>query len=1180
MTKSSLFLRVSIPALVAGSGVLFATSLPTVAQVSPECVSPPQGALPENCVQPNAGVVSTVQAGPNTEPETGPVSNSAGFVISLDGQPINSDPQVEDQIRRVDIALSEADVQIQVNTLDPTPRLDVEIVGPARVYQSGETVTLSSESNYPAFIARGEMRIIDRAAPGGAKLLATVPVNVNGSVAVALPEGRDLVVIHRVYDQRGRYDETEALPLGRPDDRGQVDGVDEGTQFIARRNIRVEGGSVIVSASDLAPGASLSAMGETIRPDANGNAVLERILPAGSHDVQASVTGGGQNLSLGRPVNIAGAEWFYVVVADLTFGRYSDGETGETYTDGEGRLQFYVDGETLSGYRITTSLETDGEDIDDIFRRYDDNSPRGLLARIDPSDGYPTYGDDSTIVDDTPSSGPFYLRVERDNSFLLWGDYQARLSGNGYLRNERALYGAQLHYETPATTARGDARATIDLYAAQPDQVVGRDVFQGTGGSVYFLRAQDIAPGTETVSVELRDATTGRVIERFYLIKGRDYDINHVQGVVTLTRPLTGSINRRLISTNVGGDESINLVVQYEHTPTGGGLDGYTFGGRIEAWVTDDLRLGVTAMADETGIDDQRSIGLDLRYEFGSDSFIQFDLAETEGPGFSSSTSVDGGLGFGTQTSGSGSGQAWRLEGEVSLTDLGYNRGGSIAAYAEQREEGFATIDHVVSAVTGDETLYGFSVDLPAAGGALGFNLYADVYENDLGHDRTEVGAEVSGNLSERLTFDLAVEHLDETTATTDGTRLDAALRLGYEIGPDFAVYAFGQITVDSEGLEDNDRFGLGVNATFAQNWTVDGEVSDGDGGLGGRLIFSQSGPDNASTYFGYELDPGRAIDAGLGADEDRGRYVAGGRRQITDEVAYVAENTYDIFGNTRELTSAYGVTYSPGSYVVYTATLDFGQLTDDVNGDIERRALTFGVRYEDEQVRARLRVELREDDYENPAESDTDALFVVADGQWKTSESTRLAFSIDAARTDASGGSFQEGRYVDANIGFAYRPVDNERMNLLGRYRYFYDNLGQEVDGIPASGPIQESHVLSFEGNYDVNQYWTVGGKIGGRSTTSAATSGGVMSSNDAWLAVANVRYHVVGRWDFLLEARHLELADAGSSESGMLGAVYYHINENAQLGVGYNFGEFSTDLTDLTFDDQGVFLNLVAKF
>jgi hypothetical protein len=30
----------------------------------------------------------------------------------------------------------------------------------------------------------------------------------------------------------------------------------------------------------------------------------------------------------------------------------------------------------------------------------------------------------------------------------------------------------------------------------------------------------------------------------------------------------------------------------------------------------------------------------------------------------------------------------------------------------------------------------------------------------------------------------------------------------------------------------------------------------------------------------------------------------------------------------------------------------------------------------------------------------------------------------------------------------------------------------------------------------------------------------------------------------------------------------------------MGYNFGSFSDDLTDLNHDDEGVFLNIIAKY
>lgn len=1163
---------ISLVALVAGLSV-------PMSATSQDCNLLTNGSLPAGCVNADAGTVVSVPVQPNTEPETGPVPEVSGFVLSLDGVPQTGDPQLEDQIRRTDLALAQADVQVQLNTQDPEPRLDVETAGQARSYAAGDTVTLISETNYPAFLDRGEMRIIDRQAPGGPRLLARVPVDPNGRVDISLPEGRDLVVVHRVYDARGRYDETEALPLSIADDRAQRDDVEEGSQFIAHRGIRVNGGTVTVSATDVAQGAVLETLGERVRPDAQGRLVIERILPAGEYAVDVSVTGGGQNLGLTRPVAVPGAEWFYVVVGDLTYGVFRDGQTGAENRRTTGRLQYYIDGETENGFQVTSSLDTGEEDIRDIFERLDEKNPRELIERIDPSEGYPTYGDDSTIVDNTPTSGKFYLRIERDNSFLLWGDYQARIAGNGFLRNERSLYGAQLHYETQTTTNEGDPRSQVDLYAAQPDQLVGRDVFEGTGGSVYFLRQQDISLGTETITVEIRDSVTDRVIDREVLVEGRDYQINHVQGVVTLNRPLTGSLDRRLISTEVSGDETVNLVVQYEFTPTTGDVDGFSYGGRAETWVTDTVRLGVTALQDDEGIDERRSVGADLRYEFGENSFVQLDYAESDGPNFGTNQSRDGGLAFSTQEGTDGEGRAIRLEGQADLTDLGFSRSGYVGGYFEQREEGFSSLDYSVTSDTGDETLYGLIASIDPTDGSPGYTIYADVYENDIGDERLELGSEVSAQVSDRIRVDAGVEYLDETTEDQSGERLDAALRLNYALNDDLSGYVFGQATLDSDGLEDNDRYGLGIEGKVSDVWTLGAEVSDGRGGIGGRLLATRTDDNNNSTYFGYELDPGRAIDAGLATSDNSGRYVVGGRRQITSEIATFGENSYELFTTRRELIGAYGVTYTPTDFLSYTATINFGRLADENDADIDRTALSFGVRYADEALTTRARVELRQDDFEDDG-NDVNAVFFVSDTQYKMSDEARVLFTADLANIDAPGDSFQDGRFVDASLGYALRPIDNEKLNVLSQYRYFYDTVGQEIDGVSGIGPVQESHIVSLEGNYDLNREWTLGAKIGGRFTESAITAADVRTSNDAWLAVVNARYHLVHNWDVLVEGRHLNLVDAGTEQTSLLGAAYRHIGDNAQVGLGYNFGDFSSDLSDLTFNDRGAFINLVVQY
>jgi hypothetical protein len=81
------------------------------------------------------------------------------------------------------------------------------------------------------------------------------------------------------------------------------------------------------------------------------------------------------------------------------------------------------------------------------------------------------------------------------------------------------------------------------------------------------------------------------------------------------------------------------------------------------------------------------------------------------------------------------------------------------------------------------------------------------------------------------------------------------------------------------------------------------------------------------------------------------------------------------------------------------------------------------------------------------------------------------------------------------------------------------------------------------------------------------------------AHLYVARADWHFVNRWDLLIEGRMLDLPDAQDSRSGALIGLYRHFGKHMKVGVGYNFTDFSDDLTDLDFDSQGVFLNVIGK-
>jgi hypothetical protein len=578
--------------------------------------------------------------GANAEPPSGTVASGDGFVITIDGAgpPENSPANAiqANTARQADVALSEADLRVTFDGLGVRRRLDLLVLSDAPV-KPGQTLRVQSQMNYPAFVERGEVRVIDMGATGGSKTVLVVPVNPNGAVQFTVPDGADLAMTHRVYDSRGRYDETAPRPLQTGPDAVAIEdfgdlAVEEGTSTLAHQRIPIFGGAVTVSGDNVPAGARVQVFGEVITPDATGSFVLQRILPPGDQAIPVQVVGAGPGTYIERNITIPRNDWFYTATVDLTYGTRFGNPTTATGVPLErtysfGRLAGYAKGRTSDGWTITASADTGENDLDDLFRDFDEKDPYNVMLRAARENAYPTFGDDSTIEDGAPTEGKFYLKAEKDGNYLLWGNFAASVSGSKYLRNERTLYGFHGLYRGAEQTTRGQPRVSVEAYAASPDRLPGRELFRGTGGSIYFLQRQDISVGSETITVEIRDRDTGRVIEIRTLTEGRDYDVNYIQGVIILAQPLSGFTGSGSVVTQPGGDYDIFLVAQYEFTPAATDIDGLAYGGRAEAWVTNNLRFGVTGMVEQTDIADQTAYGADLRYELGDNSHVTLEYA-------------------------------------------------------------------------------------------------------------------------------------------------------------------------------------------------------------------------------------------------------------------------------------------------------------------------------------------------------------------------------------------------------------------------------------------------------------------------------------------------------------------------------------------------------------------------
>ena len=1155
---------------------------------------------------------------------------NSGISISVDGEAILGKPTAEDKIIRTDKNLEAVDIQIKYDGLDVTRRLNVATTDLRGTYKPGETVSFRGSWNYPDWIERAEVRIyrsVDKyASIAIAQPLTVIEVPTTGPGAGAVDwqsfreteslrlQNGDLTYVLRVYDDKGRFDETLPLDLrisseevlleDRLPERESAVAPGESEDRTGVSNIPLYGGSVTVYGRHVPPGYTVKVLGETIPVDNAQRFVTSRILPPGDHEVDVSVSGLGKDsgLQFERDINIPDSEWFYVGLADITLGKRlgSDAEMltnvhpnefpGTTFR--RGRLAFYVKGKIKGSTLLTAAFDTTEEELDDIFDNLDRKDPRRLLRNLDPDDFYPVFGDDSTTIDDAPTSGKFYVRLEKGKSHVLWGNFKTRINGTELARYERGLYGANVHLESEYVTSHGQPLAEAEGFAAEPGTLPQRDELRGTGGSAYFLRRQDINQGSEQITIERRDRVTGEVVERTLLRPDEDYQIDYVQGVVLLRNPLQSQGGTSgAVRQGVTGDQDLYLIAVYEYTPTLTDLDGFTYGGRGQAWITDNVRIGATGYVEDTGFADQTLFGADVHIRLSEKSYFEFEWAESEGDTFGIVTSTDGGFIF-NPISGdgpaNGKAQAYRAKIALDLSELtDGGLEGTIGGYYENREAGFNAPGRYTSV---EERLTGVFADVEIDEDTTLRAKYDNVDRAD-GDDRSELSAELERRFGDEYTASVGVTHSDYANAvgssTGFGERTDVGARLTRTYDEKNKVWVFGQATVSRDKTrERNDRVGIGFERQINDKLSAEAEVSYGTQGIGGLagLVYSPNADDRY--YVGYRLDPDTTAGDLNGYDpfgRDLGSIVYGANRKINDQWSAFFEENYDFSGTQRSLTHTYGVTYTPDAVWTIGAGFESGEVYDDVNGDFDRVAVSGTVSLREEVRNASLRFEARFEEGQNAAIRDRNTYLLSGQYGYLHNDDWRFIASIDAVLSESDQDTILDGDYIEGSIGWAYRPVENDRLNALFRYTYLEDLPGsQQVNAQnQILGPRQRSHVLEADFVYDLNERWSIGGKYGFRTGEIELVRGsGNFQDSSAHLAVARLDYHLVEKWDLLLEARALWLPELDQTNTGILAGAYYHIGENLKLGVGYNFGEFSDDLTDLTYDDEGIFINVIGKF
>ncbi|MEB8433704.1 hypothetical protein OO007_15805 [Cocleimonas sp. KMM 6892] len=1088
--------------------------------------------------------------------------------------------------------------------LNVSTNKDVKFSG--NEFESDVTFTLNT--NYAAFIDSWELDIYratddDERRPlksfSGSNLINGQTIAWNGDVKKGekLTAGDELKYILTVRNKTGHSDTTNArtITLQGPGRNFDTDTVS--TQSVEnnldRQTIPLYGSRIRLFGNDIFDHNQISIDGEKVTITEN-RFVVERLLPEGKHEFNVEITENNEaSYSKKLNVDVDGRYMFMVGLADVTIGEGSVSDNLETLTDGDkylegdifvdGRIAFYLKGKVKGKYLVTAQMDTGTADIEDLFDDIHKKDSQSLFRRLDPDQYYPVYGDDSTIIDDTDSQGKMYVRVDWDKSRALWGNFNTDMTGTELSSFNRSLYGAKLSHKSTQVTSDGDHKTDVTVFASEAQSAFRHNQFLGTGGSLYYLKDTDIVVGSEKVWVEVRDRNSERAIETIVMEEGRDYEIDDYQGRIILHRPLlqiAEQASPSLVKDNPLDGDQVYLMVDYEYVPDDFESDKASYGTRGKVWLNDHFAVGGTYAHENRDNDDYDLQGVDITLKKSKGTYFTAEYAESESLQTAGSfKSIDGGLNFNDLISDDGltdkKGTAYSFEARANLEDFSKHTG-VLGAWYSHRDAGFSS----ARLEQGTETVGAGVEAIIETMKAMKLSAKSTLLDKKDISKVTTASVQADYTLNDKVTLSAEVRHIKEedqsenvnTSESIDGEGTLAAFRVGYDVNKDINLYVIAQSTLSKSGAyTSNDLITLGTKAKLNDKIDLNAEFSTGDRGEAVTLGADYKVSKDHTVYTNYTLSTDDSSDQG-------NLFTVGQRKSISNRLKVFSEHQFTHEDKQSGLGHTFGIDHEYDDDITLSASVQTARLDKEDGGITDRDAFSVGLTYEKGKSTGSSRLEYRRDKGQtNLVPEDTEQWVTTNRLNYQLSPSLRLQGKVNYSVTKDIIGNSNDAKFAEVGFGFAFRPVDNDRLNILGRLTYLYDlqpiSQSTEAD--------EKSLIASLETTYQLNQKWQVGGKMAHKlGEIRTDRDSGSWEKNDATLVAASVTYHLNKKWDAMAQYHWMNSDESQDTQHGAMISVDRHINENMKVGIGYNFTNFDDDLSNTSGDAEGWFINLVGKF
>ena len=242
------------------------------------------------------------------------------------------------------------------------------------------------------------------------------------------------------------------------------------------------------------------------------------------------------------------------------------------------------------------------------------NDTSGLFQTINPETYYTLYGDTSQQQYDAASAKNLYIKIEKEQFYAMFGDYDTGMTVTELSRYSRRMTGVKTELQ--------NKNFEVNAFASETDQVYKRDEIPGDGTSgIYHLSGKNIVPNSEKITIEVRNRFHSEIlISSSVKTRFTDYSIDYDAGTVIFKEPIYSR------------DENLNpitIVAEYEILP-GSGQD-YTYGGRAGVKLFDNkLKAGGSYIHEGQGDQSGNLYGVDTSYKLNQNTKLRAEFATSD----------------------------------------------------------------------------------------------------------------------------------------------------------------------------------------------------------------------------------------------------------------------------------------------------------------------------------------------------------------------------------------------------------------------------------------------------------------------------------------------------------------------------------------------------------------------